>query len=177
MDPSLSSRLHGNLLGLIGLLLVGGWFALLGPHSIGGSAGYVLVSGHSMDPTMHTGDLVITRRQARYEVGDVIAFRIPKGDAGAGAQVIHRIVGGSAAQGYVTRGDNNDKNDFWRPQPEDIVGKRYVLLPAAGTIVAELRSPVPLALIAAVIAMWAVLGDDARKRRSRRSELSTRPLQ
>lgn len=160
---SMTPRMRGNLLGLIGLLIVGSWFALLAPRSIGGPAGYVLVSGESMEPTMHTGDLVITRKESRYAVGDTIAYRVPKGEPGAGAQVIHRIVGGSAEAGYVTRGDNNDKDDLWYPKPGDIVGKRYVLVPKAGTLVAKLRSPIGLAAIAAGLAMWAVLGTGGKK--------------
>lgn len=159
----MSPRQRGNLLGLVGLLLVGSWFALLAPRSIGGPAGYVLVSGQSMEPTMHTGDLVITRKQNRYEVGDTVAYRVPKGEPGEGAQVIHRIVGGSAEAGYVTRGDNNDKDDFWYPKPGDIVGERYVLIPKAGMLIAELRSPVGLAAIAGLLTAWAVLGGGRKK--------------
>src|SRR3954447_9111211 len=86
--------------------LVGGWAFVLRPQSLGGPAGYVLVSGHSMLPRYHTGDLVLVERRHSYHVGQVIAYRVPKGDAMAGAQVIHRIIGGDARRGFVVQGDN-----------------------------------------------------------------------
>ncbi len=57
------------------------WAHFLRPESLGGRAGYVLVSGQSMEPRYHTGDLVLVHRHASYRVGQVIAYRVPKGDA------------------------------------------------------------------------------------------------
>ena len=43
--------------------------------------GLSIVSGHSMDPTLTDGDLVVYSRLARsYEEGDVVAMRVPSGD-------------------------------------------------------------------------------------------------
>src|SRR5690242_13541510 len=64
------------------------WAQFLRPQSLGGSAGYVLVSGQSMEPRYHTGDLVLVEKQSSYRPRQVIAYRVPKGDAMAGAQVI-----------------------------------------------------------------------------------------
>ena len=60
---------------------------------LGGPASYVIVSGHSMEPTLYTGDLVVVHQRDEYSVGDMVAFEIE-----GGSQVIHRIVGGSAAE-------------------------------------------------------------------------------
>src|SRR4051794_11442436 len=76
------------------------WMQYLRPQAFGGRAAYVLVSGQSMLPRYHTGDLVLVERQSSYHVGQLIAYRVPKGDAMAGAQVIHRIVGGNAQHGF-----------------------------------------------------------------------------
>jgi signal peptidase I len=38
-----------------------------------------MVSGSSMEPRMHTGDLVIGREQSSDEVGDAVASRVPHG--------------------------------------------------------------------------------------------------
>ncbi len=40
------------------------WMQYLRPVSLGGHAGYVLVSGHSMEPRFHTGDLVLVEQQS-----------------------------------------------------------------------------------------------------------------
>lgn len=45
------------------------WALFLCPQSLGGRAGYVLVSGHSMLPRYHTGDLVLVERKSSYTSG------------------------------------------------------------------------------------------------------------
>ena len=99
----------------IGALLVG-WFVLFGPIAFGGSASYEVVTGHSMEPLLHTGDLVITQSAGSYARGDLIAFHVPGGQPGAGTVVIHRIVSGDGATGWTTKGDNNPKPDVWHPK-------------------------------------------------------------
>src|SRR6266700_5754277 len=68
------------------------WFCL--PQSFGGRSGWVLVSGTSMLPRLHTGDLVLVEHQPSYHVGEVIEYHVQTGKGGAGHVVIHRIVGG-----------------------------------------------------------------------------------
>jgi len=125
------------------------WVLFLRPQYLGGPAGYVTVSGKSMEPMMHTGDVVMTQRQDSYRTGDVIAYRIPRGEAGEGQIVIHRLVGGTAASGYVLRGDNRTSNDRWRPKPSDVVGKKALRIPALGRFARRLSSPIGLGLLAA----------------------------
>jgi signal peptidase I len=125
------------------------WAQFLRPESLGGRAGYVLVSGQSMEPRYHTGDMVMVLRRSSYHAGDVIAYRVPKGDAMAGRQVIHRIVGGDAKNGFVVRGDNRTAPDVWRPTPGDIVGSQVLRIPNAVSALRYLRSPLLLALLAA----------------------------
>ena len=125
------------------------WAHFLRPESLGGRAGYVLVSGQSMEPRYHTGDLVLVQRHAGYHVGQVIAYRVPKGDPMAGAQVIHRIVGGDAKSGFVVQGDNRTQPDVWRPKAGDIVGAKSLRIPDAIVVLQYLRSPIFLALLAA----------------------------
>lgn len=138
------------------ILLVAGIAAVLWPASLGGKVHYVMVSGSSMEPHMHTGDLVLVREFDAYEVGDAIAYEVPEGDVGAGNVVIHRIVGGDATSGFRTQGDNREQADTWQPTGADVLGKRQVLVPGAGNLVAELRSPLPLAVLAAAIAFVTV---------------------
>ncbi len=53
-----------------------------------------------MEPTFVTGDFVIARSASEYRVGDIVVFQTESAD------VIHRIVGGNAEDGFATRGDN-----------------------------------------------------------------------
>jgi signal peptidase len=151
------------------------WAVFLRPQYVGGSAGYVTVSGTSMEPELHTGDIVLVRRRESYRVGDVVAYRVPAGEPAAGRVVIHRIIGGSASAGYVMRGDNRDSNDIWRPHPADVVGKQQVTVPGAGRAAGALLSPFGLGLLAGSATIVLLLPGkerqerpDRRRRRRRR---------
>ena len=133
------------------------WAQYLRPQSFGGRAGYVLVSGKSMLPRYHTGDLVLVEQQPSYHVGQVIAYQVPKGDAMAGAQVIHRIIGGNAQVGFIVQGDNRTAPDVWRPKPRDVVGAKALRIPNAVIILQFLRSPLFLGLLAACFVFAQVL--------------------
>jgi signal peptidase I len=133
------------------------WMQYLRPQSLGGNAGYVLVSGQSMEPRYHTGDMVLVEKQASYHPGQVIAYRVPKGDPMAGAQVIHRIIGGDAKHGFIVRGDNRTAPDVWRPRARDIVGAKALRIPNAIVVLQYLRAPMFLALLAAAFVFVHVL--------------------
>ncbi len=144
------------------------WIAFLRPTFLAGSTGYVMVSGISMQPTYYTGDLVLTRRQVDYRQGDILAYRVPQGQDGAGSMVIHRIVGGNAADGFDLRGDNNDFVDPWHPKAGDIVGKQWVHVPGGARWFAWLRMPLNSAAVVGGISVFSVLsGSEVKKRRKR----------
>lgn len=139
------------------------WFFLFRPASLGGPASYVIVSGISMEPTLFTGDLVITRRQDTYQVGDIVAFRVDDG------LVIHRIVGLTPEGTYVLRGDNRNSDDLWHPTAEEIVGRMWLRLPGLGRWVQRLREPASFAALVAVLGLISLpgLGRAQRWRRRR----------
>ena len=147
------TKKHAATLLILGLFLA--WFAVLGPAPIGGPATYVVIDGTSMEPTFIDGDLAIMRRADAYRSGDVIAFRIPGTEAGG--LVIHRIVGGTAQEGFLTQGDSRTEQDPWRPKPEDIVGSLWFSLPGAGSHLALLRNPLVIAPLAAGVTVFLVL--------------------
>jgi signal peptidase I len=125
----------------------------LWPTSLGGRATLTIVSGHSMEPTYYTGDLVISW-SGNYEVGDIVVYNPP--NVGA-ARVIHRIIGGDAESGWVMKGDNNDFRDPWRPTNDRILGKASIHIPKVGLIGSVLVSPitwVSLLLIALALIVW-----------------------
>jgi signal peptidase len=133
------------------------WAMFLRPQALGGRAGYVLVSGTSMEPRYHTGDMVLVHRHASYHAGQVIAYRVPEGDPMAGAQVIHRIIGGDGTNGFIVRGDNRTAADVWRPKTGDIVGAKVTRIPQANVALQYLRSPLLLGLLAACFVFVRVL--------------------
>lgn len=115
------------------------WFA---PLEFGGQTAYVIVDGISMEPNLHRGDLVVIRRQAHYEVGDVVAYQNPIVD-----KVIHRIIGRNGGR-YILQGDNNHWRDSYQPTIEDIIGKRWFHISGAGNIFLWFRRPLGFALLA-----------------------------
>ena len=145
-----SPRAIANI--IVTLALIGSWFVFLRPQFLGGPAAYVLVSGESMEPTLHHDDFVVVGRQDTYEVGDIVAYRIPEPDTGAGSIVIHRIIGGSAEDGYLLQGDNRTTPDRWRPRSTDVVGRSLVSVPRAATLLPFLRSPLIVAAFAGCMA-------------------------
>lgn len=137
---------------VVTLALIASWFLLLAPQSLGGPIAYVLVSGESMEPTLHDDDFVIAGRQDSYAHGDIVVYRIPESETGAGGLVIHRIIGGSGRHGYVLQGDNRTTPDLWRPRSTDIAGRVLVTIPMAGELLPFLRSPLLVASFAGYMA-------------------------
>lgn len=134
-----------------------GLLAMLWPQSLGGQVAYVRVDGHSMDPTFHLGDLAVVRRQSSYRIGDPVAYRIPKGEFGAGAMVIHRLIGGNGTTGYVTQGDNKTVPDEWHPTIRDIVGRVRYDVPGFGSTLAAFTKPMYLGGLVAALTVAMML--------------------
>ena len=114
------------VLALIAVLAFAFW-----PARLGGATSYVIIKGTSMEPKFHTGDLAVVRAQDHYNVGDIVAYRIPRGGPGGGKMVIHRIIGHRHG-GYLMQGDNRTTPDTWNPTNHDIVGRYRMLVPIPG---------------------------------------------
>lgn len=121
------------------------------PTSLGGFTSYIFVSGVSMEPTMHTGDLAILVPADTYRVGDIVAYHPAQAPTGT---IIHRITGGDAASGFVIRGDNRTTDDFDRPMPSELLGRSVVCIPSAGWLLETIRNPIVLGAIAALLAVF-----------------------
>lgn len=135
---------------ILGALTVA-WF--IWPTSLGGCTTLTIVAGESMEPTYFTGDLVVARC-GDPAVGDVIVYQ--PADVG-GNRVIHRIVGGDAASGWVTQGDNNPAVDPWTPSGEEVLGVAGLHLPGVGRLALLLLSPVlwvSLVVLAGGLLLW-----------------------
>ena len=148
-------------------VIVTGWWVWLRPTTfLGGPATYIVVHGTSMLPTLRTGDMVLAEAQPGYHVGELVVYRVPRGNLGAGDDLIHRIVGGTARAGYTLQGDNNRSPDPWTVPEKDIVGRATLVLPGAGTWFLTIRSPIFAGGVAGVIAMTLVLFPGGRGRRA-----------
>ena len=162
IPPTAAARLrvpHAKAIALIAaqLALVAAMLWFCWPQGLGGRSGWVMVSGTSMLPRFHTGDLVLVEHQASYHVGEVVAYRVPKGQVGAGYVVIHRITGGNGRTGWRMKGDNRTAPDLWHPTDHDVVGSKLVRIPHAWFVLRLLHMPLVLGLFAGFAAFFLIV--------------------
>lgn len=129
----------------LAILLLLTWIFLLRPINLGGPANYTVIFGRSMEPTIYHGDFVVTLKKATYQVGDIVAFRVRD------SLVIHRIIGGTAAEGFTVQGDNKGYPDIWHPTEEQILGSMWFSLPGFGKYVLQVRQPFIFAGVVGII--------------------------
>lgn len=142
------------------------WAFTLRPQALGGPAVFVAVRGSSMLPTYEHGDLVVVESAATYHVGDVVAYRVPAGNIGAGKIVMHRIIGGDGTSGWRLQGDHNTAPDPWQPRQADMVGVAMWRLPNAGRLIVLVQQPVILAGLASAIVVTVFVARPPRPRGS-----------
>jgi signal peptidase len=124
-----------------------------------------MVSGTSMLPRLHTGDLVLVEHRAGYHVGEVVAYRVPKGQIGAGHVVIHRIIGGNGETGWRVKGDNRTAADLWYPTNHDVIGAEELRIPDAWFVLRLFHMPVLLGLFAACgVFFWIALSGEGEEK-------------
>ncbi len=104
---------------------------LLSPAALGVLVGVAcltlrlaVVTGGSMEPALHAGDVCVVSRRAEAGVGDVLLFR-----DGGRLPVLHRIVSREADGAVRTRGDANPVPDFELVDRDSHVGKVVLVLP------------------------------------------------
>ncbi len=144
-------------------VLGAGWF-FLAPPALGGDTGYVVTNGVSMQPRIHTGDLALVRPASAYHVGDIAAYR----SRTLHVTVLHRIVA-VTPHWYIFKGDNNSWRDPEHVTRAQIIGKLWVLAPTLGLRMAQVRSPVVMAVLAglAVVLLFGGAGVHRSRRRRR----------
>ena len=143
---------------LLVLVLLIGALAYARPAPFGHTTSLVVVSGTSMYPTLSDHDVVVVRKASAYSIGDIIAFEATAPQV----RVIHRIVGGSTQDDFITRGDNRDADDPWRAKPTDIIGRKVLRIPRAGYAIAFLTEPLVLAAMVLLLALsfvWTLARD------------------
>jgi signal peptidase len=124
----------------------------------GGDTSNLIVSGHSMDGTYRTGDLVVVKAKSSYRPGQIVGFQVPEGQAGAGMVVIHRLDGVAEDGHFFTKGDNNPERDPWTISTSDIRGTSVVRLPSVGAIGGYVRGPLGIAGVFGSLAAWVAFG-------------------
>ena len=132
---------------VIALLLIG-LAVPLWPSSAGGSTGYAVTRGASMQPRFSDGDLALLRRPSSYRVGDVAAYR----SATLHRAVVHRI---TAINGdtFTFKGDANSFLDPEQVQRSAVLGRVAVRIPKVGAMLLWLAHPFNALLLTLLIAL------------------------
>ena len=156
-------RIAGAMLGVA--VAATAWL-FLAPAQLGGSTGYVVLYGTSMEPKYSAGDLVLVRPASDVRVGDVVAYDHPE----LGRTVLHRVVE-RKGELLQLKGDNNEYLDLPRATKVDVVGREWLHLPNVGGALEWIRQPVPAAVIALLcVLLLAGGGASAVRRRESRPE-------
>jgi signal peptidase I len=136
------------LFGCIALVVGAVAWMGLAPAALGGGITYATVTGSSMEPELHQGDLVMLRSASAYRVGDVVGYHDPN----VNRLVLHRIIAEDEA-GFTLQGDNNDFLDPVRPQSTEIVGRLWTSVPEAGSVVGRFRHPGSAAVLVGALVL------------------------
>ena len=139
-------RQSSNIFGILSLALLAGIWVAFAPIQLGGQAAYVIVSGNSMEPNFHFGDLAIVRPAETYQIGDIVTYQNPE----LGKPVIHRIIELDQDR-FILKGDNNSWIDSYQPTQPEIIGKLWIFVPSMGKAIDWMRTPINMALITAMI--------------------------
>jgi|GEM_PF-2542017 len=89
----------------------------------------VRVSGMSMHPALHAGDLVLVRKRSGAGVGQIALLEAP----GHGA-VLHRVVATETEGAVRTRGDANPIEDRDATPMSAVIGHVTLVVPIGGTL-------------------------------------------
>ena len=105
----------------------------------------IVMSG-SMEPTYHTGSVVLVDKDKKSDVrvGDAIAF-----DNG-GTYITHRIIN-ICKEGFITKGDANESEDPWIVPADDVRGKVVFSIPIIGYLMKLAAGTTGIILIASVV--------------------------
>ncbi len=90
-------------------------------------------SGTSMEPLLHTGDLIVLygKNPSEIEKGDIITYKVSTDDKTY--FITHRVVG-KVEGGFITKGDNLDRPDAHVVMFKDVVGVYITKLPKVGLL-------------------------------------------
>ena len=141
----------------------------LWPAHLGGDAGFLMVFGTSMLPTIQPGSFIITKAAESYSVDEIVNFK--QSEKNVSKNVVHRIIE-ETKDGFILKGDNNKKKDPGIINPNDITGRVVLAVPYVGYMADLLRNPVILILIG----MSFIAVQFARKKRGKNEPIVEKPL-
>lgn len=123
----------------LGIFVVALIFTAAGNLNVIGGYKSLLVQSGSMEPTIMTGDVVITARSLNYRINDVVTFNDSEGYI-----TTHRLTEikeDEPEEQYMTKGDANRVQDSEAVAKNQIIGKVVLVVPKFGYFISFVRSP------------------------------------
>ena len=99
----------------------------------------------SMEPVIYPGDMIVIQEADSYEEGDIITYVRMQGQTSTTHRIVDIYTEGGITY-YVTKGDNNNTEDF----PivfSQIEGKVVLIIPGLGTFIEWLKTPAGITAI------------------------------
>lgn len=87
-----------------------------------------------MAPTLKAGDLIFSKKQDTYAVGDIVTY-IPRGESKNIESITHRIIEIKDSN-FITKGDANPSEDTESVTPKQVKGRYVFRVPFFGYVVA-----------------------------------------
>jgi len=151
------------------------------PKSVFGFRAFIVLSG-SMAPTFDEGSIIIIQdvKTEKLKIGDILTF-IPQKSTDPLTHRIVEIQGETGNKTFITKGDANDIVD--NPvEPEQILGRTVFYMNGLGTFILQLRTPLGIAGMIAVIIVGLfiipyLLSPREEKKRERETKIKTKKLQ
>jgi len=112
----------------------------------------LVVQTGSMEPKIPVGSLIISRKAASYQVGDIVTYAMKNNF------VTHRIVAKENGN-YITQGDANNEPDDNPVAPSSIIGKLWISLPFVGRFIAFVKTPLGFSLIIVLPSLLIVINE------------------
>ncbi len=120
----------------------------------------VVVEGISMEPTLQGGDLLLVKgiqNKSAIQVRDIIIFYEPYDKSNL---VVHRVISITRLYGqeaFRTMGDNNPIPDPWTVHESDVLGVVVGRVPAVGSAILVIQSPVAKVVTATILIMLIIV--------------------
>ena len=121
---------------------------------------FAVMSG-SMEPTVHTGSLILSRPAESYHEGDIITFQSGKKKT---ETTTHRIVSVEMTGDgylYVTKGDANDAPDLNKVAPSKVIGRVVGQIAGIGYILGYAKT-LPGLLIVIILPAAIIIYDETK---------------
>jgi signal peptidase len=93
-----------------------------------------IVMTGSMQPSIKPGDLILAVSDSYLtpKLNDVVIYEAKRFNGEVVAPFAHRIIGGEASNGWITKGDANEQADVQKPNSQDITGVVVLTIPNVG---------------------------------------------